>query len=106
MAISGYDSLMLEVGIAELKGKLSEYLRAVRKGAEVVIKDHDTPIARLVPYAESRPRLETIPRTMSLKEMDKLPYFRPKGLKPGALKEALAEERGDRFDGLIENLSK
>ena len=99
-------ALWLEVGIAELKGKLSEYLRAVRKGAEVVIKDHDTPIARLVPYAESHPRLETIPATMSLKEMDKLPFFRPKGLKPGDLKEALAEERGDRFDGLIENLSK
>jgi len=43
-----------EVGIAELKGKLSAYLRAVRKGGEVVIKDRETPIARLVPYEKSR----------------------------------------------------
>jgi prevent-host-death family protein len=95
-----------EVGIAELKGKLSEYLRAVRKGGEVVIKDRETPIARLVPYEKSRPRLETIPPTMSLKEMDKLPFFRPKGLKPGDLEKALREERKDRFDDLIKNSSK
>jgi prevent-host-death family protein len=88
---------MPQAGIAELKGKLSEYLRVVRKGGEVVIKDRDTPIARLVPYAESRPRLEIIPPTMSLMELDKLPFFQPKGLTPGALEEALREERRDRF---------
>jgi prevent-host-death family protein len=106
-----------EVGIAELKDKLSEYLRAVRKGGEVVIKDRETPIARLVPYEnpggrrqaarpESRPRLETIPPTMSLKEMDKLTFFSPKGLQPGDLEEALREERKDRFDDLINPFSK
>lgn len=97
MTISGYNGLMLEIGVAELKGKLSEYLRTVRKGGEVVIKDRETPIARLVPYAESRARLETIPPTMPLKELDKLPFFQPKGLKPGDLEEALREERQDRF---------
>jgi len=95
-----------EVGIAELKGKLSEYLRAVRRGGEVVIKDRETPIARLVPYEKSHPRLETIPPTMSLKEMDKLKFFRPKGLKSGDLEEALRAERKDRFEDLIKNFSK
>jgi prevent-host-death family protein len=95
-----------EVGIAELKDKLSEYLRAVRKGGEVVIKDRETPIARLVPYEKSRPRLETIPPTMSLKEMDKLTFFSPKGLQPGDLEEALREERKERFDDLINPFSK
>jgi prevent-host-death family protein len=95
-----------EVGIAELKGKLSEYLRAVRNGVEVVIKDRETPIARLVPYKKSRRRLQTIPPTMSLKEMDRLPFFRPKGLKPGDLDEALREDRKDRFDDLVKNFSK
>jgi prevent-host-death family protein len=95
-----------EVGIAELKGKLSEYLRAVRNGVEVVIKDRETPIARLVPYKKSRRRLQTIPPTMSLKEMDRLPFFRPKGLKPGDLDEALREDRKDRFDDLIKTFSK
>jgi prevent-host-death family protein len=107
VTISDYNGLMqAEVGIAELKGKLSEYLRAVRKGGEIVIKDRETPIARLVPYAASRPRLETIPATRPLKEMDELPFFRPKGLKPGDLEEALREERRDRFDQLFKNLSK
>jgi prevent-host-death family protein len=89
-----------EIGIAELKGKLSEYLRAVRQGGEVVIKDRETPIARLVPYETTRARLETIPPTMSLKELDKLRFFAPKGLKPGGLDKALGEERKDRFDDL------
>ena len=107
MTINDYNGFMpAEVGIAELKGKLSEYLRVVRKGGEIVIKDRETPIARLVPYADSRPRLEIIPATASPKDMDKLPFFRPKGLKPGALEEALREERKDRFDDLIKNLSK
>lgn len=95
-----------EVGIAELKGKLSEYLRVVRKGGEVVIKDRETPVARLVPFEKSRARLQFIPPTMSLKEMDKLPFFKPKKLKPGDLEKALREERKDRFDDVIEKLSK
>ena len=95
-----------EVGIAELKSKLSEYLRAVRSGGEVVIKDRETPIARLVPYEESLPRLETLPPTMSLREMDKLPFFRPKGLKAADLEEALRAERKDRFDDLVSKIAK
>ena len=42
---------MNSIGVAELKAKLSEYLRAVRKGHEVTITDRDQPIARLVPIA-------------------------------------------------------
>ena len=42
---------MNSIGVAELKAKLSEYLRAVRKGREVTITDRDQPIARLVPIA-------------------------------------------------------
>ena len=107
MTRSGHNGrIKAEVGIAEFTGKLSEYLRAVRKGGEVVIKDRETPIARLVPYQKSRPRLETIPPTMSLEEMDKLKFFTPKGLKPGDLEKALREERKDRFDDLIKNGSK
>lgn len=41
---------MKPVGVAELKARLSEYLRAVRRGRDVVVMDRDQPIARLVPY--------------------------------------------------------
>jgi prevent-host-death family protein len=42
---------MSNVGIAELKARLSEYLRSVRKGGTLTVLDRDTPIARIVPYA-------------------------------------------------------
>jgi len=41
---------MSDVGIAELKARLSEHLRAVRNGATLTVLDRDTPIARIVPY--------------------------------------------------------
>ena len=46
---------MKPVGIAELKARLSEYLRAVRKGHDLTIMDRDQPIARVVPYVASGP---------------------------------------------------
>lgn len=42
---------MSDVGIAELKARLSEYLRSVRNGSSLTVLDRDTPIARIVPYA-------------------------------------------------------
>ena len=38
------------VKVGELKARLSEYLRAARRGHPVTVCDRDTPIARLVPY--------------------------------------------------------
>jgi prevent-host-death family protein len=43
---------MKTVGIAALKARLSEYLRGVRRGQEITVLDRDTPIARIVPYAD------------------------------------------------------
>ena len=43
---------MRQARIAELKARLSEYLRAVRRGETVVVLDRETPIAHLVPIAE------------------------------------------------------
>jgi prevent-host-death family protein len=37
------------VRVAQLKARLSEYLRAARRGHPVTVMDRDTPIARLVP---------------------------------------------------------
>jgi prevent-host-death family protein len=38
------------VKVAELKARLSAYLRGARRGHPVTVCDRDTPIARLVPY--------------------------------------------------------
>ena len=40
---------MRHVRIAELKARLSEYLRAVRAGETIGVLDRDTPVARIVP---------------------------------------------------------
>lgn len=42
---------MPKVGIAELKARLSEHLRSVRRGGEITVYDRNEPIARLVPYS-------------------------------------------------------
>lgn len=41
---------MKTVGIAQLKARLSHYLRAVRDGYVVTVLDRDRPVAKVVPY--------------------------------------------------------
>ncbi len=43
---------MKEVRIAELKSRLSEYLRAVRSGETISVLDRETPVAQIVPVRE------------------------------------------------------
>ncbi len=40
---------MKTVGIADLKARLSEHLRAVKRGRTLTVLDRDTPVAQLVP---------------------------------------------------------
>jgi prevent-host-death family protein len=41
---------MRKVGIADLKARLSEHLRQVRRGRTLTVFDRDRPVARIVPY--------------------------------------------------------
>jgi prevent-host-death family protein len=50
MTTVGYDVTMNGVRIADLKSRLSEYLRKVRSGRSITVLDRDTPIARILPY--------------------------------------------------------
>ncbi len=52
MAIYSHDVTMKQVGIAELKSRLSEYLRAVRRGETISVLDRETPVAQIVPVRE------------------------------------------------------
>jgi len=47
---------MKQVRIADLKARLSEYLRAVRRGETIAVLDRDTPVAQIVPIRD-RPEL-------------------------------------------------
>jgi prevent-host-death family protein len=43
---------MKEVRIAELKSRLSEYLRVVRGGETISVLDRETPVAQIVPVSD------------------------------------------------------
>lgn len=42
---------MRSVNIAELKNQLSKYLNFAKAGEEIVIRDRNLPVAKLVPFA-------------------------------------------------------
>jgi prevent-host-death family protein len=44
--------VMKRVRIADLKARLSEHLRAVRRGETIAVFDRETPIAQLVPVRD------------------------------------------------------
>jgi len=45
--------MVKSVNIAELKNRLSVYLNEVRSGHEVLVRDRNTPIARIVPIVHN-----------------------------------------------------
>ena len=49
MTSSGHNEKMKQVRIAELKSRLSEYLRVVRGGETISVLDRETPVAQIVP---------------------------------------------------------
>jgi prevent-host-death family protein len=52
MTISSHNMDMKQVRIAELKARLSEYLRIVRGGESVAVLDRETPVAHIVPVRD------------------------------------------------------
>jgi prevent-host-death family protein len=46
-----YKRCMRAINIADLKSHLSSYLNEVREGAEIIIRDRQVPIAKLVPLS-------------------------------------------------------
>jgi prevent-host-death family protein len=88
MVMNGHDRR--RVGVAELKARLSAYLRQARRGETVTVYDRDTPVARLVPYEGQLPAsLPVRKATVALREVELPP---PLEREVGSL-EALSEER-------------
>jgi len=83
------------VRIAELKARLSEYLRRVRRGRALTVTDRETPIAQIIPYQAGAASL-TIRHPMP--DAPRLAAIRmppPLAIKVDVV-QLLAEERGDR----------
>jgi prevent-host-death family protein len=82
-----------QVGIADLKARLSAYLRAVRRGRSLVILDRDTPVARVVPYDRAEPL--GVLRRLARRRLQDVPL--PPPLRTDVdIVALLAEERGER----------
>ena len=91
-----------EVGVRELKAKLSEHLSRVKAGATVTVTEHGKPIARLVPIE----RIEPLEHLKPLIEAgvvswsgERLPPMQPLPLiGSGKLpSQMISEDREDRF---------
>ncbi len=52
VTISSHTMTMKHVRIAELKARLSEYLRVVRRGETIAVFDRETPVAQIVPVRD------------------------------------------------------
>lgn len=55
MTTNDHNHVMKKVRIADLKARLSEHLRKVRRGQTLTVLDRETPVARIVPYAAETP---------------------------------------------------
>jgi prevent-host-death family protein len=94
MVISDYLVTMSRnsVRIAQLKARLSEYLRAVRQGRELTVFDRDQPIARLVPYSAATSGLVVREPVHAYPTLGKIPMPRGAGL-AGDVVDVLLEDR-------------
>jgi prevent-host-death family protein len=104
---------MRSVNIAELKNRLSMYLQRVRAGEEIVIRDRNLPVAKLVPLlpaeasAEELALVATGELTLPSQVLDEEAFWaigmdRPlrAGLAP-VISQAVSEDREERDDGLL-----
>jgi prevent-host-death family protein len=93
--------MLAEVKIAELKARLSSYLRSVRLGNEIVVKDRETPVARIIPLDNREPGLRTMPPSRTFQEVERLigaGAGKRIRLKPETLDRAIRDTKLDWLD--------
>jgi len=95
MTISGYLLVMTKVGIAELKARLSHYVKLARRGRVVTVLDRETPVAQLVPLPDGTPGLSIRTATPGSPPLGRVSLPPPLPLSIDVL-DLLREEREDR----------
>jgi len=96
---------MRSVNVAELKNRLSKYLTFAKGGEEVVIRDRNLPVAKLVPFtAEDASEQDLLlvaagkmrlPQTrLDVKKLSRIPTGRVTGNK--AVKAVVADREEER----------
>lgn len=91
MVTRDYRMTMKRIGVAELKARLSEYLRIARKGGEVTVMDRDQPIARIIAYDATQSLAVREPLVV-YKNLGSIPLPPPASL-PIDIVDLLLEER-------------
>ena len=95
MTRNDYHRVMKKVRVAELKSRLSEHLRAVKRGQTITILERDSPIARITPLESRRSPLVVRPRPARAVPLADIPLPAPLNLKTDAVV-LLTQERGER----------
>lgn len=86
---------MKQVRIAELKSRLSEYLRAVRRGETIAVLDRETPVAQIVPV-RGRAALRVRKPAPGTPAPSRIPLPKPAKLKVDVVELLLEERQGHR----------
>lgn len=86
---------MKQVGIAQLKARLSEYLRAVRRGDTIAVYDRETPVAQIVPVRRER-ALRSRKPAPGTPPPNRVPLPKPAGLGMDIVALLLEERQGSR----------
>lgn len=90
----------MKVSVRELKDHLSEYLRRVEAGEEVVVTSHKREVARLVPpAAETAISGRVLDReSAAIERINALPWVRPsEGGKPRGAAKPIPWKPGDKL---------
>jgi prevent-host-death family protein len=95
VTISGHTLTMKQVRIAELKARLSEYLRAVRRGERIAVLDRETPVAQIVPVPRGGTALQVRKPAPGTPPPNRVPLPKPLKLNIDVV-QLLLEERQPR----------
>ena len=95
MTISSHNMAMKQVRIAELKARLSQYLRAVRRGESIAVLDRETPVAQIVPVRE-RSALRVRKPAPGTPPPNRVPLPKPAKLNVDVVQLLLEERQGHR----------
>lgn len=87
--------VMKQVGVAELKSRLSEFLRVVQGGESIAVHDRNRAVAHIVPIHE-RPGLRVRKPTPGSPKPSKVPLPQPAAKKIDVVQLLLEERQSHR----------
>lgn len=87
---------MKRIRITQLRARLSEYLRVVRRGHTLIVLNRKTPIARIVPYADDAMSLKVRAPSAGSPPINRVPLPPPLDVGVDVVTLLLEERQGGR----------